>query len=142
MKESLIYPGEYRPLRNVEALLTDLILSKKDQSVPPLMNMDEYKEYYKLEIAMPGISRDQIIIYLHENILTIAAVNKDTALPEERKSKIHDLDFTPLFHSHIFLPGSVDAEFIFAELEAGVLSIRIPKSTKAELSRGHHVVIY
>ena len=146
MKESLIYPGVYTPLHSLEPLLSDLILSKKDNNVQHLANtnMDEYTEYYKLKIAIPGVSRDQIMIYIHKNILSIAAMNKECecALSEDEKLKIHEFDCVPLFQSHIFLPNNADAKFIFAKLNEGILDIRIPKTTKTEKNRDHHIVIY
>ncbi len=141
MKESLIYPGEYTPLYSVEPLLNYLARSEKDKSVEPLINMDEYAGHFKIEIAMPGVSRDQLIIYIHQNILSISVMNSEHAISEDKKTKMHEFD-SEHFLRHISLPVNADTIFITAELRAGVLSVHIPKTNKNELFNFQQVIVY
>ena len=141
MKESLVYPGEYTPLYSIEPLINELVHSEKDTSVQPLINMDEYAEHFKIEIAMPGVNRDQIIIYIHQNILSIVEMNSECPIPEDKKTKIHEFD-SKHFLRHISLPVNADTVFISAELRAGLLSVHIPKTNKNTSFNFQQVIVY
>ena len=141
MKESLIYPGEYTPLYSMKPLLKDFILAKKSKRVQPAINMDEHVEEYKLEIAMPGISRDQIIIYVHQNTLSIAVISSGCNIPKDKKTKTDEANIE-YFHRHISLPANVDTIFAAASLRAGVLCICLPKTNRPGLINANQVIVY
>ena len=141
MKESLIYPGVYTPLYSLEPLLSDLIISKKDSSIQPLINMDEYEDHYNLDIMMPGVTREQIIIYYHKSILSIGVINIENTVSLNKEIKIHEFDSNH-FQRHIPLPKNADKVFITAELKAGVLRIHIPKSDRNITSNAYLVIVY
>ena len=141
MKESLIYPGEYTPLYSIERLFKDLKLHKKDKSVQPMVNLDEYPKYYKMEIAMPGINREQIIIYINQNILSVAVMTHEDTVSKNKKTKMHEFD-REHFKRHISLPANADTIFISAKLRTGILRLDIPKTNKKSLFNNQQVIVY
>ena len=62
-KECLVYPGEYIPMPEVEALLEELKIPGKDSAAKPLMNMDEFKDCFKIEVIVPGV-RGKIFLFM------------------------------------------------------------------------------
>lgn len=143
MKESLIYPGEYAPPDNAELLLQELILSEKEikGNIPPKINLEEHDVYYKLEISMPGIKRSEIVVYIHDNILSLAGKQREYLCEEAKKIKIHEFD-NPCFQRHIFLPRNADATFISAEFRKGILHIHIPKTNEPLFLKKRQVIVY
>src|SRR6476469_6240900 len=127
MKEHSIYPGEYVPMPEDEALLKELKTPDNDSTAKPLLNMDEFKDCYKVEMRMPGVKRDEIIIHVHDDILTIVVLHKVPGNLNRKKLQIHEFDSEYLKRS-IILPRSADTVFINAEYEAGILRLYIPKT--------------
>ena len=141
MKENSVYPGEYTPMAEDETLLEKLKIPAKDSVVKPLLNMDEFKDCYKVEMRMPGVKRDEIIIHVHDDILTIVVLHKVPGNLNRKKLQIHEFDSEYLKRS-IILPRSADTVFINAEYEAGILRIYIPK-TKHPIRNSHtRIIVY
>ena len=74
-KEYSAYPGEYMPMPETEALLRELKLTAKDSGIKPLVNMDEYDDCFKIEVALPGIRREEIFIQSHGGSLCRVVVS-------------------------------------------------------------------
>ena len=139
-KECLIYPGEYVPLPEVEALWNDFEENGYDFGAKPLVNMDEYEDDYKIEVALPGVRREDIFIHMQENLLTILVLHRDS---EELKKKlqIHEFDKDYL-ERHLILPDNTDTEFVSAEYGQGILMLHIPKTLEPSHNYSTHIVVY
>ena len=84
-KEHSVYPGEYVPLPEKEALLTGLRSSGIDSAVQlPAVNMEEMKDCFKIEVLIPGVRREDILTYVENNILSIIVLSNNG---EQFKSK-------------------------------------------------------
>jgi HSP20 family protein len=141
MKEYSVYPGEYIPMPEEEALLEDLRIHCKDEVAKPLVNMNELKDCFTIEMMVPGVKRDDIVIHVHDNILSIAVLHKDCGDVKKKKLQIHEFDSECLKRS-ILLPGNADTVFINSEYEAGILRIYIPK-TKHPVKNPHsRIIVY
>jgi len=124
-----------------EEILKAIKHAREDEEldIRPLLNMDEYEDSYQMEIVMPGINRDEIIVYMHNNILSVWALHKECHEAIKKKLKIHEFDKT-CFQRHIQLPPDADREFIATEFKKGILNIKIPK-TKDPVSQGTRLII-
>jgi HSP20 family protein len=139
-RERLVYPGEYVPMQEVEALLEKLVLAGNDSVAKPLVNMDESRDCYKIEVAVPGVSREDFFIAVHDTTLSIVVLHKE----DEKVKKglqMHEFD-TTCFERHLLLPENADTEFVSAEYNQGILSLHIPKTYKPPKARTSQIVVY
>jgi len=84
-------------------------------------NVKEDEDQYIVELAVPGISKEDMEIKVKESILTISYENKDEDI---------DFSFTNSFDKQYTLPDDVIVKSITATVESGVLVVTIPKDKK------------
>lgn len=89
----------------------------------PAVNIKEDKEYYELEMPLPGYKREHISIHVEDNILTIKGEKeKDEDNKTEYIIKEHDMDS---FERSFELGEITDKENITARFKDGVLYVRL-----------------
>ncbi|MGE5520790.1 MAG: Hsp20/alpha crystallin family protein [Candidatus Dadabacteria bacterium] len=92
----------------------------------PNVNIMEYKDDYKIEIAAPGMKKEDFKIDVEGNLLTISA-EKEVQF-EDKFEKFTRQEFNYANFSRTFtLPEYVLDEKIEAKYEDGVLRIVLPK---------------
>ena len=101
---------------------TDKRLSSQKQT-----NLTETNNEYKIQLAVPGLSKDDIKIKLKENTLTISYEKVDT----DEKT----FSFTSSFRKSYSVPDDVDEKNINGSVENGVIEITLPKSKKKSIER-------
>lgn len=94
----------------------------------PSCDVTESKTAYSMKFDLPGLTKDQIKIDLHENTLSVSGERREEKKEEdkERKQHISELYYGSFSRSFTF-PESIDAERSDAKFENGVLTITIPK---------------
>lgn len=96
----------------------------------PAVNVKESDSAFTLELAAPGVSKEDFSVDLDHNVLTVSAESK--AEHNEDAEKYTRREFGHAKFSRSFtLPDSVDSEFIDAKHKNGVLVVTLPKK-KAE----------
>ncbi|ASB51145.1 heat-shock protein [Alkalitalea saponilacus] len=98
----------------------------------PSVNIKDTEEAYKVEMAAPGLSKEDFKVELNQNILTISSEKKSE---EEKKEgeQFTRREFSYQSFSRSFtLPDIVDADKIEARYESGVLLLSIPKKEEAK----------
>jgi len=137
--EHAVYPGEYVPLPETEALVQSLTLWDIN-TAKPLVNMDEQEDCFSIEMFVPGVSHEEILIYVHDNILSVIVLNQNYGTfikpSETHKYKINH------FERHIVLPANADAAFASATYRQGILKLYIPKNETPTLSGSIHIIVY
>lgn len=94
------------------------------------VNIKESEQNFLLEIIAPGFTKEDFIISLNKNILTISAAKK---VSEEVNEKIIRREYTySSFKRSFTLTKGIDGEAISAEYVNGVLILSLPK--KAEVN--------
>ena len=110
----------------------------KTSSTAPAMHVIETDKEYKVEIAAPGLTRDDFKIDINEdNELTVSMEKKVEKNEEsEKEGKKHTYlrrEFSySSFRQRMILPDNVNVDNIDAKMENGVLTIDIPKKTEEE----------
>ena len=92
----------------------------------PLANIDENETNHLIEIAIPGLKKEDIKIELKENKLTISADVKNDENTKKGKSIRKEFSYHS-FKRSFNLPKLVDTEKIEAKHENGLLTVLIPK---------------
>ena len=93
----------------------------------PAVNVIEKEESFVLELAVPGLEREDITLDLDDNVLSIRSERK-----EENENGYTRREFSyDGFEKRFNLPESVDQENIQAKYEHGILRVSLPKAEKA-----------
>ena len=108
----------------------------KSKATAPAMNVIENDNDYKVEIAAPGMTKDDFNIHLDEDNNLVISMEKKQENKEEDK-KHHDrylrCEFSyAKFQQTLLLPDNVNKDKINACVEHGVLNIVLPKLTPEE----------
>ncbi len=95
----------------------------------PQMNIIESEEEFKIEMSVPGLTKEDLSLNIDEDKnLVIQMVKKNK---EEETSKKHQYlrrEFTTAHFKEILsLPDNVKCEAITAKVENGILNINLPK---------------
>ena len=139
-KEYSAYPGEYIPMPEAKAMLKELKLTPKDFLAKPPVNMEEYKDCYKIDVIIPGVRREDIFIYVQDTILSIMVLHM-ACEGLKKKLQIHEFDIKGR-ERHILLPENADTEFVSAEYKQGILRLHIPKSLQPAATNFQQIVVY
>jgi HSP20 family protein len=123
------------PFINFDALLHEIVNHNQqhqaNRTFLPAANITDRKEGYKIELVVPGFTKENINLTIDKNVLTIAGEKQDEVKNEDEKitrKEFHQAAFKRSFT----LPKSIVAETIVARCENGILVIEIPKSEEAK----------
>ncbi len=98
----------------------------------PSANIIETPNGFELEIAAPGMNKEDFKIDLENSVLTISSEMEDEKR-EEGKNYTRKEFYFGSFSRSFTLPKSVDTEKIKADYNNGILKIDLPKKTEATL---------
>ena len=99
----------------------------------PKVNVIEEKEHFELEIAIPGVSKDDISIDVENDNLNISHKEKEES---EKKAVYNRREFDySHFERSFHLPKTIDSGKIKARMDNGILTINLPKREEA-IDRG------
>lgn len=92
----------------------------------PAVNVKESEGAFHIELAAPGLKKEELTIKVENNTLTIAY--KPEAKTDESTPKFtwHEFGFNA-FERSFRLPKSVNADQIKATYTDGILSVELPK---------------
>ena len=101
----------------------------------PAVNIKESKDSFELEVAAPGLQKQDFQLNVDDNLLTIS-YEKQTAKQESSESpKIHRQEFTTRSFKRTFtLDEKIDADKIVAKYESGILSVTLPKKQEVKVA--------
>ncbi|MBN1767264.1 MAG: Hsp20/alpha crystallin family protein [Prolixibacteraceae bacterium] len=104
----------------------NLNFSNTDTTIPAV-NVKEDDDKYKIEVAVPGMKKEDFNVKLENNMLTISSEHKDEK--DESKGGYTRKEFSyQSFQRSFSLPdGHVLADKISAKYNDGILHIELPK---------------
>lgn len=104
----------------------------------PAINVLENENSYDLELAAPGLTRDDFKVHVNDEGNLVIEMEKKTDEKSEKKHGHYlrrEFSYSQ-FQQTMVLPENADKENISAHVENGVLNVNIPKIQKtAEESR-------
>jgi HSP20 family protein len=92
----------------------------------PGVNILEIEDSYKIELAAPGLTKEDFQINLKKDTLSVWAEKKALEGTDQKDYTRKEFDYNSFARSFV-LPESVDAEKISAEYVNGILNITIGK---------------
>lgn len=139
--EYSIYPGHYVPLLSEKEISEEIERTKHKDIVRPSVNVSDANEYYKIEITLPGVNRENFLVYADRNVLSVYVVHLDQKADDPKKFRLHEFGCN-CFERHIELPVDADTEFVSAEYREDVLRIYVPKTTEQSIVEHTRIVVY
>ncbi|MBK9399346.1 MAG: Hsp20/alpha crystallin family protein [Bacteroidetes bacterium] len=95
----------------------------------PAVNISENETMYKLNLAVPGLKKEDFKIALEENTLVVSAERKQESNEKTERYTRKEFSFSS-FTRRFSLPENVDQAGIVANYEDGIMELQLPK--KAE----------
>ena len=102
----------------------------------PRMNIMETKDNYKLELCIPGLTKEDVKLNIDaEGNLVVEMIKENKNEKKENKEEMRYLrhEFSvEHFRQTVMLPDDIHKEQISAKVENGIIDIVIPKVTVEE----------
>src|SRR6201746_1325718 len=114
-----------------DSILNDSFLSDKLSSRVPAVNISETENEFHIELAAPGLKKEDFKISLDKNVLSVSADKKVENVEEGKKYSKREYTYNSFVRSFT-LPESADYSKIDAEYTDGVLKLNVTKKEEAK----------
>ena len=114
-----------------DSIFNDTFFSDRMMSRVPAANISESKDHYHVELAAPGLQKEDFKLSLDRDVLSISVEQNLENDSKERNFNKREFSYTSFVRSFT-LPESADANGIEAKYENGVLCINILKREEAK----------
>lgn len=115
-----------------ERLFEDVFPARADVSVA--MDLYETDEALVLELGVPGLAAEAIDVSVEGRQLTVRAQLPAAPTDEARRYWVRTLP-RGAFTRTVRLPAGVDTDAIEAKVQAGMLTLRMPKAAEAKVRK-------
>ena len=117
---------------------TDFLPKVNSNTTAPAINVIEKKDEYDVELAAPGMTKEDFKVSLDEDRNLVVELDKKVEKTEENKETGHylrrEFSYTK-FHQTLLLPDDVNRDNISATVENGVLKVVLPKLQPQETKK-------
>ena len=100
-----------------------------EQFIAPAATVLENADGYTLEVEMPGVSKENLEMWVENNELTIVGRR---SIPSVEDTLLHRESRQENFRRAFELDPSIDAEKISAKIEQGVVTLTLPKAEQVK----------
>ena len=103
----------------------------KTNATAPAINVLEDEKAYRVELAAPGMSKENFQIHIDDDNNLVIKMEKKEEQKEDKKNQRYlrrEFSYTK-FQQTLILPDDVDKKGISAGVEHGVLTVELPKLT-------------
>ncbi|MXV50475.1 Hsp20 family protein [Pedobacter sp. HMF7647] len=114
------------------SFFNDAYVSDRLVSRVPAVNIAETENHYHIELAAPGLSKEDFKLNLEKDVLTISAETKSESTDENKKYNRKEYSYSSFVRSFT-LPETADHANIEAEYNNGVLKINVAKKEEAKI---------
>jgi len=141
-RSSRMQPSWYNPLnRFFKSDFMELWDEENPMTVPSI-NISEGKNNFKIELAAPGLKKEDFNIEMNGNLLTISSERES-----ETKSDTDDHNFShreynySSFSRSFSLPDNADSSRISAKYADGVLRLDVPKKADGQKNANQKIKV-
>lgn len=107
----------------------------------PAVNIKETKENFEVEVAAPGMTKDDFKVELKGNTLTIFSEKSNETEQEDSRFTRREFSYQSFNRSFNLPKDAVDTENIQARYENGILKLAIPKKEEAKQKEPKQIAI-
>lgn len=93
----------------------------------PAVNVKETNDEYMIEVAAPGMTKDDFQISLHNNVLTVSSEKQDERNEEKENYTRREFSYQSFQRSFTVPENNVMSDKIEAAYSDGILKITLPK---------------
>ncbi len=97
----------------------------------PAVNIVESNDEFQVEVAAPGMKKDDFHVELDNDMLIITSEKQDSSEHSDKSYARREFSYQS-FNRTFHLPNTVEADKIKAKYENGVLRLVIPKKEEAK----------
>jgi HSP20 family protein len=141
-----LFPGI--PSLMEDFILRDLIDSsngnwKSDGATLPAVNVGETNDAFTIEVAAPGMKRDDFHVELDNNVLMISA-NHENRKDEKRNDNLYtrrEFSYQSFQRSFALPENKVEGDKISAKYKDGILYITVPKTEEAKVKPPKQIAV-
>jgi len=124
--------GFVNPFFNdVYSILNDSFVNERAALRSPAANIAETDAQFEIDLAIPGLSKEDIKINLDKNVLSVSADKKTETVDENKKFTKREYSYSS-FSRSFTLPESADQSKIEADYVNGILKLTIAKKEEAK----------
>jgi HSP20 family protein len=106
----------------------------------PAVNIVESKDEYRIDVAAPGLNKEDFKIHIDKNVLTVSSEKEEKH--EANDDKVMRKEFSYYSFKRCFsLPETINADMIKATQKDGILQIVVPKREEAKEKPAREVKI-
>jgi HSP20 family protein len=116
-----------------ESFFNDSFISDRMISRVPAVNISETDGKYHIELAAPGLKKEDFKVSLDRNILNISAEKKSEHHDDNKKYNKREYSYSSFVRS-FSLPDSADDAHIEAEYNNGILNVAVAKKEEAKMA--------
>ncbi|AKQ47501.1 heat-shock protein Hsp20 [Rufibacter radiotolerans] len=128
-----VFPDFFSDLDQFFGMMPVPMRRQMEMNVPSV-NIRDRKKDYLIEVAAPGMKKEDFNIDLDRGMLTISSQKEDEKT--EDKENYHKREYNYSSFSRSFtLPENLKPEEIKAHYENGILSLTVPKKETADNSK-------
>ena len=117
-----------------ESFFNDAFLSDRMTTRVPAANISETPDHFHIELAAPGLKKEDFKLDLEQNVLTISVEQRQENGDEQKNYNKREYSYSSFVRSFT-LPESADDSGIEAEYLDGILKINIAKREEAKTVR-------
>ena len=97
----------------------------------PSLNIKEFDSQFEIELAVPGMKKDDFEIEVEDGVLSISSTQEEEQFNEKGKFTRREFSYSS-FRRSFTLPDSVNPTKIDATYKEGVLLVLLPKQKEAQ----------
>ena len=102
----------------------------------PSVNSIENDNSFEIELAVPGMKKDDFTIQLNDKVLVISSENTNSV--ENNSMSLNEFNYSSFQRSFI-VPETVELDKIKANYKNGILKVKLPKK-KDSISKPNRVI--
>jgi len=110
-------------------------MERKNYECAPSTNILETNENFTLQMAVPGVKKEDIKIDLEKNILNISSEKSAEEKTDESVQYTRKEFMYGTFCRSFTLPETIDTDNIGAEVKDGILTVTLPKKEETKVSK-------
>ncbi|MDB5024355.1 MAG: Hsp20/alpha crystallin family protein [Mucilaginibacter sp.] len=115
-----------------DSLINDSILNDRLVTKTPAVNIAETENEFHIELAVPGLKKEDFKINLEKNVLSVSAEKKAQDVEQGKRYSKREYSYHSFVRSFT-LPESADYAKINAQYVDGVLKLDLAKKEEAKM---------
>ena len=116
-----------------DSIFTDSFFSGRDMALVPAVNISETADNFHIELAAPGLAKEDFKVNLERKMLTISVQKEQSSEEQGKNFSRKEFSYSSFIRSFT-LPESADDSNIQAKYADGVLRLDIPKREEAKMA--------